>query len=62
MLKTTRVGRISGGLPLADGPALAGSHSRSLRDRVSLIVCIVLMATAVAILAGTLAILVAAVF
>ncbi|MEX2552262.1 MAG: hypothetical protein WD627_04605 [Actinomycetota bacterium] len=61
MLKTTREGRIPDGLPLADGPALAGSHGRSLQDRVSLIVCIVLMATAVAILAGTLAILVAAV-
>ena len=61
MLKTTREGRIPGELPLADGPGPAGSHSRSLQDRVRLIVCIVLTATAAALLAGTLAILVAAV-
>lgn len=62
MLKTKRDGRIPDGLPLADVPVLAASHSRSLQDRVSLIVCLVLTATAVAILAWTLATLVSAVF
>ena len=62
MFKKTWEGRIPGPLPRSDVPVLAGSHRRILQDRLTLMLCIVLTATAVAILAGTLAILVSAIF